>query len=257
MIYSEPILNSKCEFKLIPLSQLKLSQFQRDLSKPLVKALSQSLTRGFVGVVIVYKEDEEEYIVLDGQHRIEALKPLVSSDIEIPSIVVQKKYMFQPLLYNVEKADNTKDLCLKIFREYEWFVENQPNSIESDVFHVVTLGRPHLLSLAYAFGVCDLDSPSLVDIIAKKFDGFLKEEIFEARKIRVERGQLLTDLEIKVKGICSDYNVRDFNLRKSVISRTSMKLWGRSRTNVEDFKTGLDMLMSAIDESDFSWLAKT
>jgi hypothetical protein len=145
---------------------------------------------------------------------------------------------------------------LKVFKEYEWFTSNQPNAIESDVFYVVTLGRPHLLSLAFAYGVCSLSSPALVDSIAKKLDNFLVNEIFEARKTRVERGQLLKGLEARVEEICSMYDVRDFNLRKAVISRTSMKLWGRSKPD-ESFEDGIAVLMNALEEGDFSWLART
>lgn len=182
MKFKEPVNGEECEFKLIPINQLKVSPFQRGISKPLVKSLAQSMMRGFIGVLTVYQLGEEEYIVLDGQHRLESIKSMVSPETPLPSIVVPKKFMFQPLIYNIEKTDNTKDLCLKLFKEYEWFVENQPEAIENDVFQVVTIGRPHLLSLAYGFGVCNLNSPSLVDMVAKKLDSFLTTPILRHGK---------------------------------------------------------------------------
>ncbi|MCK4522046.1 MAG: hypothetical protein KAU20_05715 [Nanoarchaeota archaeon] len=257
MKYKEPVGNEECEFKLIPINQLKTSPFQREISKALVKNLSQSMIRGFIGVITVYQESEDSYVVLDGQHRLESVKPMLPPEAELPTIVVPKKYMFQPLIYNIEKADNTKDLCLKLFKEYEWFVQNQAEAKESDVFQVVTMGRPHLLSLAYSFGVCGLISPSLVDMITKKLDSFLTTPVFEAREVRIKRGQLLKELEEKADAICAGYDVKDFNLKKSVISRTSTKLWGRVRSLDMSFEEGISMLMNELDESDFSWLERT
>ena len=254
MKFKEPISGEELEFLLLPLKQLKVSPFQREISKALVKNLSMSLTRGFIGVLTVYKDEQNGYVVLDGQHRLESVRSMLSPDAEIPCIVVPKKFLFQPLLYNVEKADSTKDLCQKLFREYEWFVENKPNEEEKDVFSIVTMGRPHLLSLAYGYGICGLKSPSLVDSVAKKLDSFLSAPIFEAREERVKRGNLLRELEEKVEEICGEYEVNDYNLRKAVVSRTSTKLWGRVRSLDVSFEEGMSMLMEALSEGDFSWL---
>jgi len=258
MKYQEPVTGVKLEFKLIPMDKLRYAPFQREVSRTLVKSLSKSLVRGFTGILTVVKSDEEEvYNVLDGQHRLESLKTLLDGSKEIPCIITPKQYNFQPLIFNVEKGDNTKDLCMKIFKEYEWFATNKPEEKEGDVFNVVTLGRPYLLSLAYSYGLCNLKSPSLVESVVKKLDSFLNENILDGRETRIDRGQLLADVETKVLGICSEYNVRDFNLRKAVVSRTSMKLWGRKHSIEESFEDGISMLMEALDEGDFGWLART
>ena len=254
MKYQEPVTGAELEFKLIPISKLRNAEFQRGVSKALVKSLSKSLTRGFTGILTVIENEEGLYNVLDGQHRLEGLKTILEESKEIPCIVVPRQYNFQPLIFNVEKGDNVKDLCQKLFKEYEWFVANKPNEKEGDVFNVVTLGRPYLLSLSYSYGLCNLQSPSLVENVAKKFDNFLDEEILKGRDIRVKRGQLLADVESKVIEICDEYNVKDFNLRKAIVSKTSTKLWGRKRSIDESFEDGISMLLNALEEGDFRWL---
>lgn len=253
MKFVDPISGSEMEFRMIKVGKLKVGEFQRELSKPLIRNLMKSLTRGFVGVLLVTVREDGFYDVIDGQHRLEGVRTLKGADVELPCIVAPVQYNFQPLLFNIEKSDNTKDLATKIFREYEWFTLNKPDENEGNVFGVITLGRPHLISLAYGYSVCGLKSPSLVEGVTKKLDSFLDTNITAARIERVHRGQDLADLEQRVEELCQEYSIKDYNIKRSIISRASSKLWGRKHPDVS-FNEGMGLLNETIDNTNYSWL---
>lgn len=255
MKFKEPVNGEEFEFKLIPLKNLKVGGFQRPPSSKLTKDLEKSMVNSFIGVLIVVETEPNVFDVIDGQHRLIGLRSFLSDEDLIPCIIVSKKFKFQPLLYNVEKPDNTKDLCEKIWKEYEYFVEVYPDVSESEIFEKVTLNRPYLLSLAYAYKSCGLKSPSLVEVLSKKLDNFLNSPLKESREERILRGTEFREIERIIEEIVEPYGIRDFMVKKSLLAKTSMKIWGRKRIIEESFYEGIELIKTEFRENDWEWLS--
>jgi hypothetical protein len=256
--FTEPMQGLELQFQLLPVSKLKVGEFQRELSSGLVNKLLGSIFNGFLVPLLVVAVDDY-YEVIDGQHRIETCKKHRKdlSDFDLPCIVLPSKFKFLPLIYNIEKSDNIKDQSLKTYNVYKHYAENIPDSKERE-FAASFNFMSYLCSIAFAYVEFGLSSPSLVESVAKKLDNksFLEDPFYLSIDIRRHRGDLLKQLENMVNAVCSQYGITDFNLKKSIISQSVADVWGAYKRKVDDeFDDGIIKLMARIEEKDWSWLA--
>jgi hypothetical protein len=248
MKFKEPVKGVEIECKVVRLSELRLHRYQRDLSSGLVGKLVNSIGYGFVNPLIVNSKGE----VLDGQHRIEALKKLTSSeDPKVPVFVVPDSWELLPLRLNVEKTDNVKDKCTKLHKLYlDQFIEN-PEMSEVEL-NAASGYMPCLFTLAFSYCESGLKSPSLVETCIKKFDGIIEQPLMETITIRRLRGERVQELADLVDEIAMENGFRDFNLKKAVISKSTMQLWGRARSAGMDFDDAMSELVETIEMTDWS-----
>jgi len=69
------LLGESQEFQMIPAANLRIDpRYQRELSYPHVRNIAKNLTMRAFGVLLVSRRDNGTMWVIDGQHRIEALK---------------------------------------------------------------------------------------------------------------------------------------------------------------------------------------
>ena len=247
--FKDPVSGELITFQLTPATAFSDSPFQRPLQKALVNRLHLSVGKGFL-IPIIAVEGPEGLEVVDGQHRLEALIDAMGSEVLVPTFVVPQWWKFDPLLLNTEKADNIRDKCEKIYSLYLYRVEDSGKESERRALGPVS--PPHILSLAFSYKECGLLSPSLVETLAKKLDSSLVEPLSEAQIIRRSRAASLKEVETEVETL----QIRDFNLRKAVISQTTMKLWGRQRILNVPFEEGMEAVLQVIRESDWSHLLK-
>jgi len=212
------------------------------------------MEHGFFVPVVAVEGDDGRLVVVDGQHRLAAFRKVASG--KVPVVVVPKEYALKPLLFNVEKSDNVKDMCEKAYLIYVDLVRVEPEGSERETIGPSVGYAGWLCNLAFAYKESGLKSPSLVESVVKKLDPLMMDDPLEAAvEVRRMRGGRLKELEELVLGICSEYGVSDFNLRKSIVSQASQELWGRRRSVGVGFEEGMVMLMDKIEEMDWSWLA--
>lgn len=247
MKYKDPINGNQYEFKLINVADLRPGRYQRDISSGLVSKLWLSVAKGFVCPIIVNKD----YEILDGQHRLEALIKVVGEEAKVPCIVVTGDWDLLPLTFNIEKSDNIKDKCVKLHRLYLDLVDNEPHTNENDINRSCG-NQPYLWTLAFAYVEEGLESPSLVENAVKKFDGRVDLDLINAVGERRRRAHKVKELSDLVNEIASEYGFRDFNLKRAVLSKSTMALWGRSRTLDVDFDEAIEQLIEQIELSDWS-----
>lgn len=247
MRYQDPVSGEFLEMRLVKASDLTNGQFQRPLSKTLVNKLHVSVGTGFlVPVICVHVNGQLE--VIDGQHRLQALIDARGPDVAVPVIVVPEKWRYNPLLLNIEKGDNIKDKCHKVHALYMHYLETSPEAIERDL--IAPAIEPHLPTLAIAHVEQTLSSPSLVETLVKKLDSYLDMPMTQAIEERRRRAEKVCEVERLVL----ELDIRDFNLRKAVISQTTMKLWGRKRMITTPFDEGMDAVIDTIIATDWSYL---
>lgn len=97
----------------------------------------------------------------------------------------------------------------------------------------------------------------MVESVVKKLDrDFLPEiDLSEAIEVRRVMAQDVKNLDKCVAEVAARYRITDYNLKKSIISKTSMDLWGRTRNLSESFSEGMEKMMTAINTTDWSWMA--
>lgn len=245
--FTEPVHEIELTLWKIDLFELKTSPFQRKESDNFVKKLSNSIGLGFFAPLLVVN-DEGEWIVIDGQHRIAALLK-AKGNFPVPCIELPKRFMLHALTYNVELADKIKDICTKGYYLYSYFVENYPESTEqklSDYF----FSSPYYVSLAFAYIQHGLSSPSLVETSVKKFDDWIDLTLPQCRDERERRGYLISSLENTVNNV----GFSDYFLKQAIISKTNKALWGNKRKLNETFENGINQMIDHIESTDWSFL---
>lgn len=251
-----PITKKTLIFTTLPYIKLMPGRYQRELSTTFSGKMSKSMVNGFLVPILVTPVDDEHYEVIDGQHRLYTMGNLgCQPDTLIPCVVLPPEYRDLPLIYNIEKDDNIKDICTKLYHLYIDHVENNPDETEMDL-QSSALGQPYYITLAVAHREKGLESPSMVESVVKKLDrDFLPVELSEALDVRRVMADQVKALDLLVAETAGRYHITDYNLKKSIISKTSMDLWGRTRNLSETFDEGMDKIMAAIKSTDWSWMA--
>ena len=251
MKYKEPVNGHELELTLISREQLVPSRYQRDVSQGLVKRLVESVNHGFIMPLVVVPNGSL-YDVIDGQHRLAALdKSVTEQPYKVPCIIVPSVLREMPLIYNIEKTDNIKDKATKVHRLYLDAVSEIPGDNET------LLGRAllyewYLCDIAFAYREYELKSPSLVDSVAKKFSKGFREPFENAVEIRREHGEKLAELEQIVNDRARDAGITEFFVKKSMISRCTMELWGRKRNLDVTFDEGIQLIFQKLYEKDWA-----
>lgn len=257
--WREPVNGSMVELKLVPLSKLERATAQRPLSAGLVNSLKLSVSKGFIIPVVAYKDEEKDkFVVVDGQHRLEALRSLVvgsEDEVMVPVLVVSKEWADMPLHFNREKADNLKDKCHKLYALYHNMLARNPEMSEREALFSAVVDEAYVIPTAFAFVEEGLRSPSLVEPFAKKFLNWLEELPLRAAKdVRREQAKGLAKLEALIYQKAEEAGIRDFNLKKAILTMSMSDLWGRRRLIEDNWDEALEKLIGWIDGKDWSWL---
>lgn len=255
--FTEPVLKEQLAFAMIKFTNLRPGHYQRTLSTTFAGQMTKSMINGFICPILVCEDGEGGYEVLDGQHRIYALSSLGANvETEVPCIILPPKFKNLPLIFNVEKDDNIKDICSKLHSLYVEFVDKFGEEMQENALAGSAMGQPYYITLAFAHMEFGLESPSLVESVVKKLDrDFFHETLLDSVDARRVMAAKAKELEQVVAAIALKFRITDYNLKKSIISKSSMEIWGRARSASETYFEGMDMLIKKIEETNWSWMA--
>jgi ParB family chromosome partitioning protein len=249
-VYQEPVGKAWQIFALLPLDRVHPTPYQRDLSKPHVKRLSEVIKKldRFIDPLVVIRTEEGSYWTPNGNHRLAALKQLKAK--LVPAVLIpDPQVAFQILALNTEKAHNLKDKSLEVIRMYRALMETSGRSSEQtfafqfEEAYFITLGLVYEKKARFAGSVF---SP-----ILRRVDKFLKDPLskaFQERQSRaasLERADaLLTEAvkALKSQGITHPY-VKNF-----VIARVNPLT--RARKTVPSFSTAFNKLEASLEKFD-------
>lgn len=251
MNYNEPVKEIGLSLELISRDMISNSPFQREESSALVNKLVSSVSHGFlVPLLVVYADNH--YEVFDGQHRLRALDKVLTPPFQVPCVVCPESFRRKPLFYNIEKTDNIRDIATKVYNLYT----QTSFETEKDIGTAV-LYTPSNITLAFAYIEYAVSSPSLIQSTVKKLDKdfFTQTPKDEALELRREMGSKARDLEDCVYDTAKTYNIKDFNLRQAILSKSAKELWGSKRNIDEDFHEGIDKVIETIKNTSWSWMS--
>jgi hypothetical protein len=256
MKFKDPMVDQELIFKMIPTVRLVPTPYQREMSTLLVKRLTMSIIKGFVvPIVVTPVPGKNQFFVIDGQHRLEAVQAISTQTLEIPCIVVPEDLMNFVMLYNIEKTDNIKDKATKVYNLYTSMLE-EGGHMEDDLCRYISY-EGHLIPIAFSYMENELKSPSLIETTVKKFNCEpIDGKIEDVKIIRQTEAKIIRRLEETVNEICDDCGIKDFNLKKSIISQTNMRLWGRKHMKEVGIGEGIEHVIGTIQDADWSHLAK-
>lgn len=250
--FTEPVHGIECSIWMVHPFDLKLSPFQRKESDNFAKKLTQSVSIGFFAPLLVIRDEEGNFIIIDGQHRLRAILK-AKGNFPIPVIELPKRYMYYALTYNVELSDKIKDICTKGFYIYNHFASDTPE-VKETTLNDYFLGMPHYMTLSFAYMEYGLNSPSLVEVPTKKLDDWIELPLHIAKETRMERGHLITLLEEAVNRAAKEAGFTDHILKQAIVSKTNMALWGRKRNVDEAFNEGIDKMIEHIEKTNWGFL---
>lgn len=254
--YIDPIQGKEMAFAVVKRSQLVPSPYQRPISTGHVSKLSISMIGGFTIPVIVVEIQSDVFAYVDGQHRIAAAdKSSKEEDYEVPVIIVPAEFINLPLTFNIEKGDNIRDICEKVYAFYTDAVTEFPESTEQDFASTFSY-ETYAIPLAFAYKENNINSPSLVQPPVKKLEGknWCKLPFPESIEYRRSQGEIVSELEDTVLITAESYDISDFQLKRAMISQASRELWGGKRKVDADFSDGIRSLIDTIKTKDWSWM---
>lgn len=249
-IYQEPMGKAWQIFALLPLDRVHPTPYQRDLSQPHVKRLTEVIKKldRFIDPLVVVRTEDGSYWTPNGNHRLAALKKLKAKYVTTV-LIPDPNVAFQILALNTEKVHNLKDKSLEVIRMYRALMEvsgrspEQQFAFQFEEAHFITLGLVYEKKARFA--------GSVFAPILRRVDKFLKDPLTKAFSERESRAEslervdkLLTDAvkELKSQGINHPY-VKNF-----VIARVNPL--SRARKTMPSFAITFQKLEASLEKFD-------
>lgn len=186
--FQDPYRGNNLELGIVDIDKFHVISHQRKPSQYHVKHLINSIERlGFIVPVIAVKENDDSYLIIDGQHRFLAAKELGIS--KLPVIIVPEKLSRLMMNFNIEKELNIREksfVGLAVYREY---LEKDPGLLESSPEIIDSIEQAYYVSLGLAYEKTEKLTGSSFEPILKKCDFFLDVKLNEAIEIRNKRAE--------------------------------------------------------------------
>lgn len=253
--FTDPVKGYKMELKLCNIDDIKIPKFQRDMSKSLLNQLMVSIEKmGFLVPIIVCRSPEGELYVVDGMHRLEAMKALGYD--KILAIEVPGELYFQILDFNTEKPPTIRDKAKQAYRLYLELKEEDAMRKEDELAD--KLQSPHLITIGCLLEEINPKFPAgYWDDFVEKIDNFLDVSLEKAHEERRRRAIRLNQVNITAIEAYEKFNINDPLSRQTVIRKAVQEVYGvRARVIDDDFYTALDKIEGALSTMDFSFLSE-
>jgi hypothetical protein len=154
---------------------------------------------GFIVPVVAVERHEggaTSYIVIDGQHRLQAAQSLDVT--EIPVIVVPDELAQRMMNLNIEKDLNIREKSFVALGIYKAF---PPDISENDPEVVDSIERAYFVTLGIAYEKASRLAGSSFEPLLKKCDFWLESPLEEGHAIRGERAEAVVEANRLVKAV--------------------------------------------------------
>jgi len=233
--FEEPVKKEKIQFGLLSLSKIDIPSIQRKISQQLIKNLMMSIDFcGFVEpVIVVPSEIDGRYEVINGQHRVEAMRNMGMS--EILAIVVPKHLKEKIMFLNIEKAPNLRDKAHQAFEIYKEAEEKAGDSLEEFSLASV-IEKPYYVTLGFITDYYD-DARfpcSAFEDVLKKVDDWLSWNIELAWEERIKRAEILMKLKDVLQQRYDELGLNNALYKKVLVNKAFQMIYGKNARKIED-----------------------
>lgn len=247
--FTEPVKGSKLTLAIFPINELQIPPVQRDLSSSFVKTLEMSIDKmGFLVPVLVVKRNGSYYVV-DGQHRLEALKRIGA--LEVPGIIVDESLYHNILEFNTEKPPTIREKSKQAYRLYKDFLNEIPDAKETEL--ISYFKEAVMITFGFILEEYETRFPvGFYESFVSKIDTFLDMPLSEAQEERRKRAEALIDLNQVVNEKYAELGLDNSLLKGEIISRAVQTVYGaRVRVISDDFYEAIEKVKEACQSLSF------
>lgn len=200
--FKDPHRRQNLVLTTVPIDRLDVIGHQRKARPAHVENLVSSIERiGFIVPVVAIEADKSgnRYIVIDGQHRLQAAREVGLRS--LPVLVVPGRVTARMMNLNIEKDLNIREKAAVSLGIYRGFLESQPNLKENDEELEDSIGRAYYVTLGLAYEGSGRLAGSAFEPLLKKCDHFMRRTLENAFPAREERATRVLDTNKLVKEV--------------------------------------------------------
>ncbi len=243
--YKEPVYQKEFEFKIVPVEDVEIPPFQREVSEALVKKLTNSIVRlGFLHPLVCYEKDGKYYVV-DGQHRFLALK---KTDATTVPIVVVDPDIAQNIMYlNTEKSPTIKERSIQAYKLFQEFLKEDKEIKELELAQYIE--QPYFLTFGFTIEEYLKNFPAsfFESILNKGIDFFFDLPLEEAAEERRKRAKVLIEVNEELNRVYEALEIKNPLIKKEIMTHAFQSVYGKRVRKVEDdFFTTLSKVKEAL-----------
>jgi ParB family transcriptional regulator, chromosome partitioning protein len=195
----DPLKHQPITIKVVRSADLEVIGHQRKARPAHLKALTASMERiGFLTPLVAIERDGR-YVIIDGQHRLQAGRELGIKD--FPVLVVPAGLTRRMMSLNVEQPLNIRERCVIALSIYREMLEETPRRAEDNGEVVDAIEAAHLVTLGLAYERSGRLAGSAFEGILKKCDGFLDSPLADAYEVRQGRAEKVLEAAKAVKAV--------------------------------------------------------
>jgi ParB family chromosome partitioning protein len=242
-VFEDPVKKQPLKLVLFKIEEIKRPPFQRDISESLKKHLEMAIEKlGFLTPIVVV-EKEGSFYVVDGQHRLEAMKDLGAR--EILAIVADESLYHHILEFNTEKPPNVKEKSRQAYRLYMDLFDQDPSLIEADLF--TYFKDPVYITFGFVLEEKEKRFPaSFYESFVSKIDEFLDEPLESAIEERRNRAEALVELNQVVNEKFSELGFENALQKGEIVRKAVQRAFGlRVRVIEEEFYQAIERVKEA------------
>ena len=248
--YREPLGKHWQLLVALPISKVKPTSFQRDLSEAHVKRLADKIGKlnRYLDPITVVRGGKGIYYTPNGHHRTSALGLLGAKTI-IALLVPDFDIAYQILALNTEKAYNLREKSIEAIRMAREIVGVDEKAKEAD--YALQFEEPYFLTLGACYQENGRFSGGAYQFVLRRTESFSDEPLSETLKEKVSRAKHLLKFdkevvkavdELKARGLKNPY------LKVFVIARVNPLRFSKAKQ--ADFYETLDKMESALRKFD-------
>ncbi|NPA40052.1 MAG: ParB N-terminal domain-containing protein [Thermodesulfobacteria bacterium] len=244
--FEDPVKRQPLKLAMFKIDEVHRPPFQRDISESLKKHLEMAIEKlGFLTPIVVVEKDGKYYVV-DGQHRLEAMRDLGAR--EILGIIADESLYHHILEFNTEKPPNVKEKSKQAYRLYNDLLREDPSLIEEELF--TYFKDPVYITFGFALEEFDSRFPaSFYESFVSKIDHFLNMPIGEAAEERRKRAEALVDLNQVVNEKYAEFGWENALMKGDIVRKAVQRAFGvRVRTIEEEFFAAVERVKEACRE---------
>jgi len=243
--YREPFGGYWLAFAALPLTKVKPTPYQRELSKTHAERLATVIPKvgRFLDPVIAVPDGEGGFITPNGMHRLSALGSLGAKTV-IALVMPEPEIAFRILALNTEKAHNLKDKALEVIRMARAIADDPKKSGVSEADVAFELEQASLITL----GVCYEQNPRFsggaYNSVVARTETFATEPIKKSLMLRQAHAERLLELDVAVTDAVARLKESGFTsgyLKPIVVARINpLRFFNAGKTGKDDARPDFD-----------------
>ena len=249
--YEEPISSKKLVFTILNIDDIQIHDYERTISEEHLKKLMAAISKTgvYIDPITVFKDNRGKYFVLNGQHRLLAMKRLGYE--QIPCIIFDDPEIAKNIIaLNTEKAPDIRDMAKESKSIYMEYLENYPQEPETIAGKYI---EAYYVTCGFAYEKMEKFGGSVLETLMRKVDLFTEHPLKQAVKIRQKRADKLIQIYNKIIEVEQELKEKDIwhpFIRKEIFSHINP--YKRLRVIPDDFDQVIEKLVYNLENFDIA-----